>query len=236
MNKNRIEDLSEKQRKLIYYVSLVFFVVLMIIISIFVGKPLVKYAKEPEKFKLWLNSYGTFSRLVFLTIIVLQVVIAIIPGEPFELIAGYCFGVFEGTILTLIGITLGCLFIFVLVKKYNYSMLKVYFKDNDIKRLSFLKDPIKTKKLVFILNCLPGIPKDILSYFIGLTTIDIKSWLIIVFIGRIPSVISSTICGNFLVKKQYLNSGVSIGITIVLSIIGIAIYNAVLNKYNKKTK
>lgn len=234
MNKKKNIELTETQRKNIYIISLLVFVCIMIAVSLLIGKPLVKYANNPEMFKDYLNSFGIYSRLVFLLIVILQVVIAIIPGEPFEIAAGYCFGWHEGLILTLLGITIGCLLIYVLVSRYKESFIKVFFKEKEFKKLSFLKDPFKAKKVIFILNVIPGIPKDILSYFIGLTPISLYSWLSIVFLGRIPSVLSSTICGDYISKKQYINSGIVILITLLLSVFGIIIYNFILNKYNKK--
>ena len=73
-------DLSEKQKKIIYVISILIFILLFLFITIIIGKHLVNYAKEPERFKEWINSYGIFSRFVFILIVALQVVVAIIPG------------------------------------------------------------------------------------------------------------------------------------------------------------
>lgn len=227
------KHLSDGQKKAIYIISILIFIALTVLIFVFVGKPLVQYAKDPEKFKQWIDSYGIYSRLIFVFIVMLQVVVAIIPGEPFEIAAGYCFGVFEGLLLCLIGITLGSLIIFALVDRYEESIVSVFFKEKEFKKLSFLKNKRKAANLAFILNVLPGTPKDLLSYFIGLTPIPLKTWLLIVFIGRIPSVITSTLGGYYLRKQEYGTTTYVFVITALISLIGLFVYNKILNKHNK---
>lgn len=47
---------------------------------------------------------------------VLQVVVAVIPGEALEIGAGYAFGAWEGLLLCLIGAAIGSAIIFFFVK------------------------------------------------------------------------------------------------------------------------
>ena len=51
-----------------------------------------------QQFRTWLNDQGIFSFLYMIAIIFLQIVVAFIPGEPFEIAAGYAFGFWQGTI------------------------------------------------------------------------------------------------------------------------------------------
>ena len=44
--------------------------------------------------------------------VILQVVIAVLPGEPFEIAAGYAFGAVEGSILCIAASTLGSITVF----------------------------------------------------------------------------------------------------------------------------
>lgn len=223
-------ELTDRQKKNIYIASIAVFVVLMALLTIFVGKPLVKYASDPERFKEWIDSYGIGSRIVFVLIVALQVVVAIIPGEPFEIAGGYCFGTFEGLLLVLLGISLGSLIIFGLVGRYQESIVSVFFKEREFKKLAFLKDPMKAKNLAFILNVIPGTPKDLLSYFVGLTPISLKDWLIIVFFGRIPSVITSTLAGECLMRQEYAKTTYVFIATALISLIGLWIYNRIVSR------
>lgn len=50
--------------------------------------------------------------MIYMLIVFLQVVIAIIPGEPLEIAGGYAFGAIEGTLLYLGAAVLGSLVVF----------------------------------------------------------------------------------------------------------------------------
>ena len=58
-----------------------------------------------------------------IAIIFLQIVVAFIPGEPFEIAAGYAFGFWQGTLLCLIGSALASALVMVLVKKWGTKLI-----------------------------------------------------------------------------------------------------------------
>ena len=62
-----------------------------------VGKPMVEFVREPERFRAWVDSSGFVSRVIFVGMVIFQLIIALIPGEPLEMGAGYAFGAWEGT-------------------------------------------------------------------------------------------------------------------------------------------
>ena len=96
-------ELSERAKKIIAAASIAVFVLLTLAITWFVGRPLIEYLREPEKFRAWVDGAGVMGRVYFLGIQILQVVVAIIPGEPVEIGAGYAFGAVEGTLLCMLG-------------------------------------------------------------------------------------------------------------------------------------
>ena len=162
-----------------------------------------------------------------------QVVVAIIPGEPLEIGAGYAFGAIEGTILTIIGITLGSIIIFSLVRTIGIRLVEVFFPIEKIRNLKFLQDTKKFKVITFLIFFLPGTPKDLLSYFMGLTDISFKSWLLIASFARIPSVITSTIGGGALGEQKYKTAIIVFIIAVILSVIGYLIYSFICKIHNK---
>ena len=64
--------------------------------------------------------------------------------------------------------------------------------------LSFLKDVRRRDVLIFTLFCIPGSPKDLLTYVSGLTNISLARWLLLTTPARIPSIITSTVGGDAL--------------------------------------
>lgn len=205
-------------------------VALMICIAVFIGGPLTRFVSTPERFREWVDSHGFFSKLAFILMVFFQVVIAIVPGEPFEIGAGYAFGAIEGTILCEIGILLGTLTVFLLVRKFGIKLVNLFFSGKDLKALNFLKNNKKRELLILLIFIFPGTPKDLLSYFVGLTDIKLKNWLIITFITRIPSVVTSTVGGDALGTKKYIFAVIVFAITLAVSLVGYLIYHKISNK------
>ena len=100
--------------------SLIFLILIMaafVTITFTVGKPLLEFVSDTEKFRLWVETQGFLGRLILIGIMCLQVVVAIIPGEVIEIGAGYVFGSIEGMLLCLAGAAIGSAIIFLFTKK-----------------------------------------------------------------------------------------------------------------------
>ena len=227
--------MTSKSKKAVSILIMAALVLASVAIFLLVGKPLVSFASNPQAFREWIEGFGIWSRLVFIAIVVLQVVVAIIPGEPIEIAAGYAFGGFEGTVLSIAGITLGSIIIFLLVRKFGVKLVEVFFSREKINSLGFLKDNKKVNVLFFVIMAIPGTPKDLISYFAPLTNIKLVNWVIITTVARIPSVVTSTISGSALGEKKYLFALIAFAVTGILSGAGYLIYSKISKaKQNKK--
>lgn len=225
--------MTEKNRKMLWIAALVIFLTFCVLVGWLVGVPMVRLAGEPEEFRQWVDSFGVWGRLVFVGMVFLQVLVALIPGEPLELAAGYVFGVVEGSLLAMAGILLGSAVVFLLVQRLGPKIVEVFFPEREIKRLAFLKDPKKSRALAFILMTIPGTPKDLLSYFAGLTPITLWQWLAIVLISRIPSLMTSTVSGGLAGTENYLLSVIVFVFTVCLSGIGVLYYRRICREQEK---
>ena len=98
MNTNKKRQLRDRDKKLIGVFAVVFLLLFFGVLSYVIGKPMIAFVSEPEKFRLWVEKGGIWSRVLFILMVFFQVVLALIPGEPLEIGAGYAFGAVEGTI------------------------------------------------------------------------------------------------------------------------------------------
>lgn len=228
------ETMTEKQKKIVAIIAVIVFILFCAAVGYFVGVPMVQLAEDPAAFQQLVDSYGIGGKLIFLGMVVLQVLVAFIPGEPIELAAGYAFGFLEGSLLTLGGFLIGSWIVFVLVRKFGIKLVEVFFSADKIKEFSFLKNPKKTKAIAFILMLIPGTPKDFLSYFAGLTQLTLKQWLLIVAVGRLPSLITSTATGAAAGEKNYVLTAVMLGVTLVLTLAGIVYYRYIAKQQRKE--
>lgn len=227
--------MTEHQKKQLSKLSVVIFVLFCLLVTIFIGVPMVKLAKQPQLFRDWVDSFGFWGQLIFVGMVILQVIVALIPGEALELAGGYAFGAVEGTVLCLIGIVIGSWLVFAAVRRFGPKLLEVFFPDKEIKRLAFLQNPRKAKILTLVLMTIPGTPKDLLSYFAGLTPLTTKQWLCIVTVARIPSLVSSTVSGAAAGEKNYLLAGTVLAATLLVSGIGILYYRKICHEGEEKT-
>ena len=226
--------LTEKGKKKIGILVIIIFVLFMAAVMWFVGRPIISFVSEPDMFRDWVDGHGIWGRLAFIGMTVLQVVVAIIPGEAFELGAGYAFGAVEGTFLSVIGTTIGSIIIFLLVRKLGVNLVEVFFSVEKIKSIKFLQNEKRRDILFCIIFAIPGTPKDLLSYFVGLTNMRLTTWIFIASFARLPSIITSTVGGDALGEEKYGFMILVLAITLVISIVGVIVYNNFCNKRREK--
>lgn len=216
-----------RRRKIISITSIVLFILATIAIFIWIGKPMLQMVSDPAAFRNWVAEQGFWGKAIFVGMMVLQIVVAVIPGEPLEIAAGYAFGIWEGTLLCLIGAVIGSAIVFLFVKCVGIKAVEVFFPKEKIQSLKFLQNTQKLNMLVFILFFIPGTPKDVMTYFIGLTPMKLSTWLLITGIARIPSVITSTIGGDALGLQNYQFAVLVFIITLVISAAGLLVYKKI---------
>ena len=227
-------QMTDRQKKIWGIATVIGLVVFMGLLCWFVGRPMIRFVSEPEKFRLWVDEHGIWGRLAFIGMVIFQIIVAIIPGEPREIGAGYAFGAVEGTILCLIGAVLGGAIVVLLVRRYGIKLVEVFFPKEKIMSLRFMQDSRRLELLVFIVFMIPGTPKDLLCYAVGLTNLRMRDWLWISLVARIPSIITSTIGGNALGERNYVFAAAVFAVTLLISLGGILLYRHICRKENEE--
>ena len=90
-----MEKREKKRKRIVALVCLGVALAAMGLVFWFVGKPMLQFVSQPDRFRDWVDTHGIWGRLAFLGMMMLQVFVAIIPGEPLEIGAGYAFGILE---------------------------------------------------------------------------------------------------------------------------------------------
>lgn len=225
--------------KMLKLVALILVISILVIATIYMA-PIIKEINTVEgqtQFKEKITNSGVTGVLMLFGLELAQVVLAILPGEPIELLAGICFGPIWGTIFLMISIFIITCIIYFLVKKYGRNFIYEFFPKEKVHKLEnskLFKDEKKIEIVMIILFLLPGTPKDLLIYIGALLPIKTSRFLLISTLLRFPSVISSTIAGNSLIGGKWKISILAYVITFIITIIIIFIINK-LDK-NKVTK
>ena len=219
-------SLTDKQKRWIAGTGIFLFLLLSAVVCVFAGKPLIQFVQEPERFRAWVTEQSVLAPIAFLGMLILQIVVAVIPGEPLEIAAGYAFGAVEGTLLCMFGAFLGRVAVFLLVRRFGTRAVEV-FPLEKLNALSVLQNKRRLTLWVFFLFFLPGTPKDVLCYLVGLTNLPLRSWLLISAIAPFPSIVTSTIGGDALGMGNYSFALLVFVVTFAVSGLGLLVYRFV---------
>ncbi len=225
---------EQKRKRIIALMGVGLFIVFTIVVCWFVGRPMIQFVSQPEQFREWVNTHGVWGRLAFMGMMAFQVIIAVVPGEPLEIGAGYAFGIFEGTCLCLLGTLIGSVVIFLFVKRFGMKFVTLFVSEEKILSLKFLQNTRRLHLVAFILFFIPGTPKDVLTYIVGLTPMRLPAWIFITTVARIPSVITSTIGGDALGTQEYLFAVIVFVATAVISGLGVLVYRQITKHHAEK--
>ena len=178
-------------------------------------KPLMGFVSDPQALRVWIEEHGPLGVLIFALLNALQVIVAVIPGGPFEVAAGYLFGTVRGTLLCDVAMTSASVTVFLLVKRLGMPFVRLFFSQEQIESVHLLRNNQRLRTVLFLLFLVPGTPKDLITYLAGLTTLPLKDWVLICFVGRLPAILFSAMGGSAMGEQNY---GVVIAIGIVLAL------------------
>ncbi len=216
--------MSLKKKRLFAILAVLIYLCLCAIVFVYVGKPFISMMNEPGKFREWTANRGIFGPVIFFVMFVLQIFFAIIPGEPFEIAAGYTFGAIVGTLLCAASVIVGQLIIFILVRKFGTRALELFISHKKINSFKFINNSEFSLKLIFLLYLIPGIPKDIISYGAGLSNISLTSYIIVSTVARLPSIATSTFGGAAIGDGKYYTAAIIFAVTAVISLASFIIH------------
>lgn len=222
-------------KKAYKYISIIIFFAALVGLTL-IAIPFIRSFNEPQQFQSFINKFGILGIFIMLLIQIAQVVVAMIPGELIEFVAGSMYGWLGGLLVCLLGIAIGQIIIFKLVKTFGKDFVEAAAGSNAMNKLKFLNDEKKLKRVIFLLFFVPGTPKDLLTYAVPFTSVSIKDFIIITILARIPSVLSSTYAGDAFAESKFktlLITYLTIG---VISAIGIGIYKLYLRRAHRKSE
>lgn len=214
-----LSKMSKKGKAALLVGAIAAFVALCLLVT-WACMPVINMLSDPVKqaqFEEWVESLGVFGVLLMLLIQVVQIVVAFIPGEIVQVMAGVMYGTWGGLALCLVGCVFASAIIFALIRKLGSSFVAKLFGEDKLEKYSFLQDSSKLETLVFILFLIPGLPKDLLTYVVPLTRIKMSNFLVLSTVGRIPGMVASTLIGSSIASANW---PLIIGVFAVVIVVG----------------
>ena len=213
--------MEKANRRFMFF--LVFFIVFSGVVAL-IAWPFISNLKSPEyreAFSVWITNLGFMGVFILFGIMVVQVIVAPIPGGPVQIFAGAAYGTWGGLLITLAGCIVATMLIFAVVRKFGLPFLKRFLGSDALTSWSFLSSEKKASLLVFILFLIPGTPKSFLVYLGPLTRLSMMQFTTISVLGRFPALLSSTVMGDAAMQGNWVLFFVVFGITAGLGILGI---------------
>ena len=184
------------------------------------------WLSNPDAVHAYVEQHAALSRLAIIGVNTLQIVLAFLPGEPIELASGYAFGFWEGTAACLVASAVGSSLVYWAVRRWGWKVMGLFFTREQFERFSWLKDARKLEFIMLVIFLIPGTPKDFLTYFAGLTRMRFGAVLAIATVGRIPSIVTSTVAASAFGAGEYGIMVVSMVIAVLLVGLGAIAYRS----------
>lgn len=158
--------------------------------------------KDREGLRLYIEGWGTWAPVIFILLQSFQVVLAPIPGELTGAVGGFIFGALPGILYSSIGLTLGSIMAFCAARIIGLPIVKLFVSDEALEKFGFLtkRKGVMVSLALFII---PGFPKDILSYILGLSPMRWLTFIIVCTLGRIPGTVLLSYSGSAVYDENW---------------------------------
>jgi uncharacterized membrane protein YdjX (TVP38/TMEM64 family) len=150
----------------------------------------------------FIDSLGVWGVVGFISLQVLQVVAAPIPGEVTGFVGGFLYGPVMGVVWSTIGLTIGSLAAFSLSRYFGRPFVEKFVDRETIARFDYLLHH-KGVFLIFLLFLIPGTPKDFLCYILGLGHLSLLQFLVIGGVGRLFGTMLLSVGGDLIRNREY---------------------------------
>ena len=143
----------------------------------------------------WIDGQGLYGPLMFLLIMAL-VVVLFLPGVLFTTGAGFAFGVIEGSIVVVLGTTLGATAAFLLARYGLGERAEAWLGRHA--RLKAMSNRFASEgwKIVLLTRLVPFFPFKLSNYLFGMTRISLRGFVGGTLIGEIPLSVHNVYLGS----------------------------------------
>ncbi len=174
---------------------------------------LIDYFTDRQRLVNFINKHRAYAAFIFIGLQTLQVIAAPVPGEVTGFVGGVFFGAGWGILYSTIGLTLGSWIAFVLARLAGRPLVQMVVNPDTIKRYDYVMKH-KGLFLAFLMFLIPGFPKDILCYLLGLGHMSQRDFLLVSTSGRLLGTTLLTLGGALFRYRHYGALFMLVGISI----------------------
>ena len=200
---------EERKNKIISIIKLLVLIGIVVSVPLYLIITKHEYIKDMgntdnmRKIAEFLEEYKWESAFIYLGLQVLQIIISVLPGQVFQMAAGYLYGFFPGLLLSITGALLGSVIAYYLAIYLGHDALKLFVKPETLNKFAQKLNTKRAYLIVFILYLIPGLPKDVIAYAAGVSKMNLKAFLLMSMVGRVPAMSVSVLMGALYESKEY---------------------------------
>ena len=201
----------EKAKKIKIFIGLFYLIVVCLFLYFFFSKfslqDLTSYdfIKENRSYFFELKNSNLFlTSIIFLLLTILWVFPFLGFGSPVALIGGFIFGKWIGTLIVVLGLSIGATFLYV----FGNYFLKDLIREKFLNRFKSLETKFKKSEFTFLLvyRFIGGIPWQLSCLIPTLFNVRVKNFFFATLIGIIPQIFLAVSIGSGLEKIIDQNS------------------------------
>ncbi len=194
----------------------------------------IEYFTDRQRLLDLIKEHRANAAFIFIGLQVLQVVAAPVPGEATGFVGGVFFGTAWGILYSTIGLTLGSWLAFMLARLAGRPLVERIVKTETIKRYDYVMKH-KGMFLAFVMFLIPGFPKDILCYLLGLGHMGQRDFLLVSTTGRLLGTTLLTVGGTLFRDKRYGALFTLLGISLFLILLTM-VYRETIERWFRRLR
>lgn len=219
--------LSDRSMKKLSAIGFPALLVAFFVLAFILKEPLFTMFRSAETLRSWVEARGVLAPLAFVGLQIVQVILFFIPGEVVQVAGGFAFGLWGGTLWSIIGILAGSLCNFGIGRMLGRPFVEAVFGAERARRVEAATGGGKAAAGFFILFAIPGIPKDVLTYAAGASQLPFGAFMVVSTLGRLPGIVGSAYMGAAVFDQDYLAAIIVVSVASVLFASGLVFHRQI---------
>ncbi len=180
---------------------------------------IVHIFSNPDDLREYVKSFGFWAPFAFVALYVLQIVVAPIPGSIMNFAGGLLFGWTGGVLLSWIACIVGASVSIGIMRVFGRSLMRIFLSDEKIDKFDSY---VRTRGWVylFLIYLIPNPIGDSVNYMAALSGIRFWKLLVMVAIGRLPSLMIGSLIGTQSIRFQTIH-WIILGVAFVVLLVGV---------------
>lgn len=167
---------------------------------------IMEHFRSIDSFNAWIAEYKEVGLIVYGICQVAQIIISVLPGQVVQIAGGYLFGFLLTFIISVTGAAAGTLITFYLSRLLGRNAVMIICGEKRFQSYQRIMSTSKARKVIFLIYLIPGLPKDLIAYAAGVSSIRSLEFTFLSLAGRIPAMTVSILFGVTLRDDNYLSA------------------------------